>query len=466
MVMLTATLMKTMERDFRDMLLLPDARIIRDRTTKKNARYEFVEVGRKDGAVEKSVVQFVRRTLTTMMSHEKCIVYCKSIDDCRAMAEELGCLCHHSAMSDAARKEAVALWLCGQGNRVMAATTGLGTGVDIAGIVVVAHSGMPYGLVDYIQQTGRGARQGGQFVRCVAMYDGTRPFEGKGITNVALNNQHAMWTVATAPGCIREQIAMMMDGVLGECCADVPDAVPCGRCEPSYAFRSAEAGAAVTPGDDASNEIAAEEVGTHALVRRIDAEDTRARGLPTNTSVFHEDTRQRATDELTVKRWLVEVEDKCAACFTKKLLAREADSGSGHQCDDEDGHEALWTSCPSAEGMEPYQKIRARLRFATHSCCFKCKLPLDWCAKAKDDKGTPDRCVYMDKVLPAILITANITREAEWIRDSFGVDPTDNSAFLQWLAGKREFMDTRGTNMHMLWTRIVQKTYGPGMAVV
>lgn len=33
MIMLTATLMKTMERDFRQMLLLPKAPIIRDRTT-------------------------------------------------------------------------------------------------------------------------------------------------------------------------------------------------------------------------------------------------------------------------------------------------------------------------------------------------------------------------------------------------------------------------------------------------
>lgn len=75
MIMLTATLMKTMERDFRDMLLLPKTPIIRDRTTKMNARYDFVQVGRKDGAVEKRVVQLVRQGLSCMKSGEKCIVY-------------------------------------------------------------------------------------------------------------------------------------------------------------------------------------------------------------------------------------------------------------------------------------------------------------------------------------------------------------------------------------------------------
>lgn len=42
MVMLMATLMKTIERDFRAMVLLPNAAILRDRTTKTNARYEFI----------------------------------------------------------------------------------------------------------------------------------------------------------------------------------------------------------------------------------------------------------------------------------------------------------------------------------------------------------------------------------------------------------------------------------------
>ncbi len=41
-VMLTATLMKTIERDFRAIVLLPNAAIIRDRTIKTNTRYKFI----------------------------------------------------------------------------------------------------------------------------------------------------------------------------------------------------------------------------------------------------------------------------------------------------------------------------------------------------------------------------------------------------------------------------------------
>lgn len=477
MIMLTATLMKTMERDFREMLLLgPETPIIRDRTTKKNARYEFMQVGQKEGAVEKATVQFVRRMQTSMMSHEKCIVYCKSIDDCRSMAEKLSGLCHHSNMSDAHRKEGLARWLSGQGSAVMVGTTGIGSGLDFRHITVIVHQGIPYGLVDLIQQTGRGARQEGEFVLCMAIHDGIKPFEGKGISSVALKNQHAMWTVATVPGCIREQIAMLMDGVIGECCADVPDAVPCCRCMPNYAFPSerAELGVINAQGEgdsDASAEISAGEMGTHALERRIDAEDTRTRGFPANASVFQEDSRQRAIDELTLKRWLVEVEDKCAACFTKKLLADTVTGEAGQVCgqggeEGHQGHEALGTLCPAlVEGMEPYRKMRKQLRFAAQTCCFRCKLPLDWCTEAKEDKGTPDQCVYMDKVLPAVVVAASSTREGQWIRDDFDVDPRDKRAFLQWLTGRKVFMDTRGTNMHMLWAMVVRLTYGERMTV-
>ncbi|KAK9443904.1 DNA helicase, ATP-dependent, RecQ type [Metarhizium brunneum] len=66
------------------------------------------------------------------------------------------------------------------------------------------------------------------------------------------------------------------------------------------------------------------------------------------------------------------------------------------------------------------------------------------CKEAKNDKGTPDECVYMDKVLPAVTVAASSTRERQWIRDKFDIDPTDRQAFikatiLQWAA--RDTMD-------------------------
>ena len=89
-----------------------------------------------------------------------------------------------------------------------------------------------------------------------------------------------------------------------------------------------------------------------------------------------------------------------------------------------------------------------------------------WTGVWRPKTGTPNRCVYVDKVLPAIEVATSTTREAQWIRESFHIDPTDKQAFQQWLAGKPVFMDKKGTNMHMLWAMIVRKTYGHRMRAI
>ncbi len=102
-------------------------------------------------------------------------------------------------------------------------------------------------------------------------------------------------------------------------------------------------------------------------------------------------------------------------CFIKRLFTEDVDDESSPflRYVEEDGYETLGAACPAVvEGMETYRTMRTRLRFTALSCCFICKLPLDWCAQVKSDRGTPEQCVYLDKVLPVILITVSMTCEA------------------------------------------------------
>lgn len=86
-------------------------------------------------------------------------------------------------------------WVDGKdGIRWIAATSGLGTGVDIRGIVGVIHARQPYGLVDFVQQTGRGGRQEGEVVESVIVTDG-RPIEFEGDmfdSDIAHKNREAI----------------------------------------------------------------------------------------------------------------------------------------------------------------------------------------------------------------------------------------------------------------------------------
>ena len=43
---------------------------------------------------------------------------------------------------------------------LIVATSALGTGVDFPGIVIILHVDLPYGMIDFAQESGRGGRAG------------------------------------------------------------------------------------------------------------------------------------------------------------------------------------------------------------------------------------------------------------------------------------------------------------------
>ena len=53
----------------------------------------------------------------------------------------------------------------------MAATGALGTGGDYPRIVYIVHIGVPYGMIDFAQETGRGGRAGEEVDSIVLLED-------------------------------------------------------------------------------------------------------------------------------------------------------------------------------------------------------------------------------------------------------------------------------------------------------
>ena len=108
-----------------------------------------------------------------MSGIQKGVVYVRSREGCEALAVKLGCDHYHSGIvEESQRRATLQRWVTGEGdNRWIVVTTGLRTGVDIPGIVAVVHMEQPYGLVDFVQQTGRGGRQAGEVVESVVVMD-------------------------------------------------------------------------------------------------------------------------------------------------------------------------------------------------------------------------------------------------------------------------------------------------------
>ncbi len=87
----------------------------------------------------------------------KGVIYCQDRAQCETLAEMLRCGYYHSELSEEDKTDRVRVWL-DRGGWIVA-TTALGTGVDYPGIVFVLHAGMPYGMIDYAQESGRAGRR-------------------------------------------------------------------------------------------------------------------------------------------------------------------------------------------------------------------------------------------------------------------------------------------------------------------
>jgi hypothetical protein len=306
----------------------------------------------------------------------------------------------------------------------------LGTGIDIEGIVAVVHMEQPYGLVDFVQQTGRGGRRAGEVVRSIIVHDGRPQREDRHRSFVDDINQAQMDAFVSTPGCRRAVIAAFMDGAAGETCGDVGGAELCDRCELSRRAVDSESGS----DDDGEN----------------DCDDTGGRGEIWKAFGTEEGMRIR-----TLLRWLDEVADECPVCHVRRhyygLTLEEVPDEPRHR---QDGH---W--CKTVAG-ESYDVVRRKITFGSLSCCFTCKLPLDWCEETREDEGS---CAYKDKVLPVVLIGLRSLWVRELAKEQFGIEMQDREAFFRWLGVRRQFHGKGGTNMHALWEAIIWEAYKGGM---
>lgn len=107
----------------------------------------------------------------------------------------------------------------------MVATSALGTGVDYPGIVFVLHVGMPYGMIDFAQESGRAGRAGEAVDSMILVEEGATQRRGQGERTI---DEAAMAAFIEAEGCRRGVMSGYLDGQETEC--SQMDMAPCDRC--------------------------------------------------------------------------------------------------------------------------------------------------------------------------------------------------------------------------------------------
>jgi len=152
MILLTATLPPSRLEELREVMHISDFRLIRASTIRPNIRYAVRR------CPNKSALKVVREMarLRGLGTGERGIFYCGSRDGTEEVGKLLNCPSYHSMIDE--KDAAVEQWLQAEG--FIAATGALGTGGDYPGIVYIVHIGVPYGMIDFAQETGRGGRAG------------------------------------------------------------------------------------------------------------------------------------------------------------------------------------------------------------------------------------------------------------------------------------------------------------------
>jgi superfamily II DNA helicase RecQ len=172
MVLLTATLPPSEEDElYRRMHFERDqVKMFRADTARTNIAYRVVRVGKeaKRQEVERMVLDMVRKKQRKYRTG-KVVVYGNSVPKIKALAKKLGCNAYHH---DAIGKASMLAGFMADKQRVIAATSALGMGVDIPDIRCIVHIDWPFSVLDYAQESGRAGRDGLRSEAVMIVQDG------------------------------------------------------------------------------------------------------------------------------------------------------------------------------------------------------------------------------------------------------------------------------------------------------
>ncbi|KAK5996336.1 hypothetical protein PT974_03092 [Cladobotryum mycophilum] len=412
LVMLTATLPVPMEGSFRDLMLAREAEIIRAPTARVNIRYRVRRVRPGKNEVEDATREEMEQMEGRMIGQQKGVIYCRSIEDCKGLAAQLGCGHYHGSMLTDERAAALEDWALGRdGQRWIVATTGLGTGIDIEGIVGVIHMQQPYGIVDFVQQTGRGGRREGETVDSVIITDGRPVWHSEFASDVEQANREAIEAFMRARECRRLVLGRFLDGI-GRACGEL-GGVDCDQCHKQGP-------------DDAVDETAKSKEMVNRLQEHTQAESRRL---------------------ITLYGWLDSMATVgCCVCYVKWHI-------HGAQEEKRHAYKHSRESC-KVLSQGQFNKWQSGLRFKDFECCWQCGLPHDWCTAGRATGGV---CQYRNQVLPIVIMVEVSKTVKELVEEKFRVDGQDREMYRKWIIRSRRIYGKPMTNGLAVWDEVIQE---------
>jgi superfamily II DNA helicase RecQ len=339
-IFLTATFPPSMKCRFEDELVLtnPVPTYIRATTNRINAQYSVVKAG-KNKMMEKAM-ELASEAVKNLMVGEKILIFCPSVDEVKSIGESLKC-CVYYSKSDL-KELSLKDWENGV-NKIMVTTSALGAGMNISNVVMVIHVGKTFGCTSFVQESGRGGREGGSFKSMIVM-DEMIYERLKGLNLRLLTPENAALTeFITTDDCRRKILSRYFDGQEHE--------MDCVSVE----------------GEACDNCIKAKNISKYQKRKlEFELEEVEKRG---RFERYNRRTRQ-VEEEVQKEGLLIEyiknvrrrLEKRCSICWAMNR-------------DDE----SLDHSEEECEIMNVFGWGSEDVRFVDNSCCYNCGLPGDMC---------------------------------------------------------------------------------------
>jgi superfamily II DNA helicase RecQ len=418
-IFLTATFPPSIKCRFEDELLLtnPVPTYIRATTNRMNAQYSVIKVA--ENKVMEKGMELASQVAKDLKKGEKILIFCPSVNEVKRVGESLKCCVYYSKLDS--KKTSLEGWEKGE-NKIMVTTSALGAGMNISNVVMVIHLGKTFGCTSFVQESGRGGREGGVF-KSITIIDEMIYRRLQGVDHRLLTPEDAALTeFITTDGCRRRPLSRYEDGPEHETDCVSLEAEPCDNC------------------------IAAKNVSRsqkRKLEFELEEQEKRARFelYDRRTGEVRESIQADALLIEYIKTLRIRLNKRCSVCWA---MDRDDDS----KTHDEAG----------CEIVELFGWGQEHVSFTDNSCCYNCGLPGDMCEDYVDSS-----CSRFNFVKAYVLVGVRQGKREvlESIKEvagrEFKMDDRGRAEMLRWLGKPCRSLGFNGTNLFVVFCLSLQR---------
>jgi len=339
-IFLTATFPPSMKCRFEEELVLtnPVPTYIRATTNRMNVRYSVVKVTEKKA--EEKVMEMASEMAKNLENGQKILIFCPSVNEVKRIGESLQC-CVYYSKSDL-KKSSLEDWEGGR-KKIMVSTSALGAGMNIAGVAIVIHLGKTFGCTSFLQESGRGGREGEMF-KSITIID---EMDYRRLQNANFRlltpEDAALTEFITIKDCRRKPLSRYIDGPEHETDCMSLNAEPCDNCITAKNMSRCQ---------------------KRKLESESEEQEKRARVESYNrrTNEVRESIQEEGLLIEHIKALRMRLHGRCSICWAMNH--------------DDESKSHVEENC---EIKELFGWGSENVSFVDNSCCFKCGLPGDMC---------------------------------------------------------------------------------------